>query len=484
MAVNEFESGVSAAYYISVFRRRRWVIVTCAGLGLALGLAYGVTKSPSYTANSSVQIKAITEDPFLAGDIDRQINAQTEASLMDSTVVAELAAGEIDGDATPDELIRKLTVENPPDTQILIAHYTASTPERAQQGSRAFAEAYLEYKRSNAEANRQKQLNALDTQVVALNSSIDEVLARLESSPDNATLNAELSALRSDLSDVEADIAQLESIDIDPGEVIRPARLPTAPDGVSLPVTLVALTVLGAFAGLGAALVRHRTDRYLRHHDDFAESFGFPPISEIAPSRSNRASSRSGARGGGDARPVVVLPRGHGGDAFRELRLRLWPRRPAKIGRLLVAGIDDAARAGTLAANLAVSLSQAEWNVLLIWPDRRTDMPNLTLIAERDLVAILPWSEVALGDSANPDPTRLVSVIESLSERYDVVIVPGPPLAESVDSLELSSEVDAVLLTFNPARQTRDQLHEAMDSLKGVGASLAGVVIDPLPKRW
>ncbi len=483
MAANDYESGFSAAYYLSVFRRRRRVILVCAGVGLLLGATYGLTKTPSYTANSSVQIKPITADFFTTGDVDRQINAQTEANLMDSTVVAALAVDKIGTTETPDQLIRHLTVENPPETQILIAQYTAGKPEKAQKGSFAFAEAYLEYKSSKAEADRQKQLSALETQRTALNSSIEEVLTQLEDNSDSPFLNAELSDLRAQLRDAEAQIADLQGIDIDPGEVIRPARLPTAPNGVSLPVTVIALTMLGAFGGLAAALVRHRTDRMVRHHEDFEETFGFPPIAEIAPPRSGRGSARPGSKGG-DGRPVVVLPRGHSGDAFRELRLRLWPRRPAKIGRLLVTSVDDAARAGTLAANLAVSLSQAEWNVLLIWPDRRTDMPNLTLIAERDLVAILPWSEVALGDSASPDPPRLVSVIESLSERYDVVVIPGPPLTESVDSLELSSEVDAVLVTFNPAQQRREQLAEVMESLRGVGASLAGVVVDPLPKRW
>ncbi len=484
MASPDIETGFSAAYYLSVFKRRRVIIAACAAAGLALGAGYAFSASASYTATSSVQIKPITADPFVSGDITKQINAATEASLMDSTVVAELAAPVIDNGETADQLIRHLTVENPPDTQILNASFVAATPEAAQGGARAFADAYLEYKRAQAERSRDARLASLAVTAAALGESIDDVTNRLDANPNSPTLLNELSDLRSQLRQNEADAAEIQSIAIDPGEVIKPARLPSAPDGVSTPVTMVAMAMLGLFGGLAVALVRHRTDRFARRRDDFVEDFGFAPLAEVPARPGRAAATRPGRSGAPEVRPLQLASRGPVADAYRQLRLRLWPRRPAKIGRLLIASSVDAAAPAALAANLAVSLAQADWSVLLIWPDHRRDVPAIDGLADRDAVAVMPWSRIATAETGAVDPTRLVAVVESLAERYDIVLIPGPPLSESVDALELGSEVDAVLLTFDPTSERRKRLSDSIEALRGVGADIAGVVIDPVPPRW
>ena len=73
--------------------------------------------------------------------------------MLDSTVVADTVAKRLKLDQDPKDLVNRLTVENPIGTLILNITFTASTPERAQDGAQAFAQAYLDYRRSDAEAD-------------------------------------------------------------------------------------------------------------------------------------------------------------------------------------------------------------------------------------------------------------------------------------------------------------------------------------------
>ena len=63
--------------------------------------------------------------------------------------------------------------------------------------------------------------------------------------------------------------------------MIKPARLPTGGTGVSRALVVIATTVLGAMIGIVAALVRQRTDPYMRTRQDFVEIFDRPPLAEV-----------------------------------------------------------------------------------------------------------------------------------------------------------------------------------------------------------
>ena len=55
-------------------------------------------------------------------------------------------------------------MESIPGTLILNITFTASTPERAQAGAQAFAQAYLDYRRNDAEETKRRTLERVNTQ--------------------------------------------------------------------------------------------------------------------------------------------------------------------------------------------------------------------------------------------------------------------------------------------------------------------------------
>ena len=129
------------------------------------------------------------------------------------------------------------------------------------------------------------------------------------------------------IGEVEQSITATQSIDTEPGEVIRPADLPSAPTGMSLPITVIATGILGAIFGVGLALLRDRTDKTIRSHHDLVEISGEPLVEIPKP------------RHPGQGLPTVVDPAGAEASAYRALRVRIWPRRgigtapPADRGR-------------------------------------------------------------------------------------------------------------------------------------------------------
>src|SRR5690606_11490158 len=103
--------------------RRYWaavVLLTLVGVGVAWG--WTLTQRPVYEASSSAYIAVVAEaDSVIPG----QGNALTRsyvASFMDLAgwrSVAETAIAELGLETTPEALITRVTVTNPPDTTIL-----------------------------------------------------------------------------------------------------------------------------------------------------------------------------------------------------------------------------------------------------------------------------------------------------------------------------------------------------------------------------
>ena len=156
----------------------------------------------------------------------------------------------------------------------------------------------------------------------------------------------------------------------------------------------------------------------------------------------------------------------------------------------------------TIAANLAVSLAQAEYRVLLIDADlRETSLGNLfPQLLERkglsDLIAgqtdfaasvvkeVIPFLDILGRGSRPPNPAEIVGskkmreTIASLRDVYDFIIIDSPPVLPVADSLMLSSAVDAVLMVTRAGKTLRRNAREARRRLQRVRANIAGVIVN------
>ncbi len=349
--------------YAAIIKRRWRVVLATALVFMVLGGLYTFKKGVTYTSNSSIVIRPILSDPFVDNRIE-DVGADTQAKVLDSTVVATTVAKRLKLDKDPKDLVNRLTVDNPVGTLILNISFAASTPERAQAGAQAFAQAYLDYRRTNAEETQKRTIAELTAQQSAINRNLADASAAIANNPpgSDAATNAEArrSALISQLSDLETQAAATSSIDTQPGEIIRPADLPAPASKMKVIVTILATGILGTLVGLGLALLRDRTDRGIRSRHDLIEVVGREPLAEIPRPRNTTAGGL----------PALVDPAGDEASSYRGLRVRLWPRRGTGPRRLLIAGVAPGPAPDAVGANLAVTIASSGWSTLLAWPNK------------------------------------------------------------------------------------------------------------------
>jgi hypothetical protein len=77
----------------------------------------------------------------------------------------------------------------------------------------------------------------------------------------------------------------------------------------------------------------------------------------------------------------------------------------------------------------------------------------------------------------------LGETVEELTERFDVVLVDSPPLHTVADAAVLSKVTDSALLVVRAGRTTVADVQRSTDLLDRVGATLAGAVLNALPRK-
>src|SRR5690606_33224485 len=156
---------------------------------------------------------------------DQLVNLPTERQLIRSTATVNLAAEKMGSpDASPSSMLSHLTITIPEGTQILEISFSAKDPETAQAGAQAFADAYLEQRRAQAEVEVQERAERLASEIENVSRELDEANARFvaseEGSLERTLAQADIELLTSRLRDFHADLADLELVSVDPGSVI------------------------------------------------------------------------------------------------------------------------------------------------------------------------------------------------------------------------------------------------------------------------
>jgi len=87
-----------------------------------------------------------------------------------------------------------------------------------------------------------------------------------------------------------------------------------------------------------------------------------------------------------------------------------------------------------------------------------------------------------------PNPAELLGaklmdkLLNSLSERADVVIIDSPP-AVVTDPIVLSTKVDGVILVISPGKTKKDALRAALTQLERAESRVIGVVVNQIGRK-
>ena len=151
--------------------------------GLGLGAAVTNEMPKVYESSTSVLVQSVEQDANQSGGRTKgAINLDTEAQLVGSGAVAVKAAELLRSPVSPVELARDVSVEVPANTTVLVVRFEADSPQGAQAGSHAFAEAYLRNRAETARAGLDQQITTLSLKVKQLTTALAGINARLAES--------------------------------------------------------------------------------------------------------------------------------------------------------------------------------------------------------------------------------------------------------------------------------------------------------------
>jgi receptor protein-tyrosine kinase len=253
--------------------------------------------------------------------------------------------------------------------------------------------------------------------------------------------------------------------------------------------------VVGLVVGLGLAWLLEVRDKTIRSEAQLSALDTVPVLAMIPFDRRLR-----------DAPRVRHLPASSAGiESFRQLRTNLEfidVNSPVQI--LVVTSSVAEEGKTTTATNLAAALVAADRKVLIVEADLRR--PTLDEYFRVDRAVGLTDVIVGRGDidtalqsvgfnglmllpsgQLPPNPSELVGseamvqLLETLRDRFDMIIINTPPLLPVTDAAVLSAHADGAVVVVRAGKTTRHQLMLAMRSLQAVGARLLGTVLNMAP---
>ena len=161
---------------LGVIGRHRSAVLTIVAWALGLAALYSFTRTPVYTADAAVLVRPAIST---IGSSDGEVNPDTESEVVQSTAVAQQAALRMVEHPRIGTMLASLSVDVPENTEILGILYSSPDPVSARDGARAFAEAYLEYRRSQAEVTVSDLVSTLQGELDELNLEIEDLRTRL-----------------------------------------------------------------------------------------------------------------------------------------------------------------------------------------------------------------------------------------------------------------------------------------------------------------
>src|SRR5215831_1978712 len=494
-----------AADYTGVLRRRWWIIVACACIGVVGAFAYVTVAPKSYTATASVNVNPTAADQSNAVAGSRTngatVNLDTEAQVVTSTAVATSAGKLLHSTLTPYKLSAQINVTVPPNSSILDISCTASTPTGAANCANDFAKAYLVNRQQSAVNYVQGQLKTLQAQVTQLNSAIAALGTKIGTLPRNSPTRAADVALRasdkSKLNKLTQEYATTNGqlANTNGGSVNNVATPPGKPSSPKKSLIIPSGLVLGLLIGLIVAFLVDRCDKRIHSAAHAERVLDLPVLLNLFAGAFGREVS-------------IASPRSKTGQAFTDLAHGV----AAALGEgnhvVFVAGATPGPAGSVVAANLAVTLARTHSEVVLVCANMNSTVaPKLLGLGEGEGLAELiagnaTVRDVVQGPAGMPglwvitpgaDPSLAFyhlqhntarALTSQLRRDARYVIIEAQAADDGADTFALGEFADAALVTIEVARSTKTDALECVRRLRQLRTPVLGAAVLPaLGKR-
>lgn len=279
-------------------------------------------------------------------------------------------------------------------------------------------------------------------------------------------------------------------------QVVDYATVPFKPHSPNILLNLILAAFIGLTGGVALSFVTEHFDNTIKDEEDLKNHFSIPilgvvplvdhdiniPIEKVTHEK-----------------PLSILS-----ESFRVLRTSVLFSSPdSQPKSILVTSTQPLEGKTTCSSNLAISFTQSNMNVVLIDADmRRPRMGKVYkqrsgngnglstyLIRKHSLEEIIENTEIdglqiIHSGSIPPNPSELLGsermkeLIQSLSEKFDIVLIDAPPALGFADSLLISRSVDGVILVTSPGITQRKSLQISIDDIRRVQGKILGAIVN------
>jgi Mrp family chromosome partitioning ATPase/capsular polysaccharide biosynthesis protein len=464
-----------------VARRHLKLICSLAALAMVIGAAGGLLLPASAKATATVLISPLDGNPYSTdGRGDDLTNLQSEATLVRADAVQQVVRQKLRG---ADRAQVSVTV--PPNTQVLLITYTASSATAARDGAQAFANGYLTYRSQQAQGVLNDRANRLREQEKKVQQELTATTKRLSTAPasDKSFLRQRITAYNNQIGVIDEQNNDIAATPVNPGSVITPAQPPSGSLTARAAMFGGAGLAVGLFAGLLIALALERSDRRLRDVRT-VERLGVPVLSTVSPS-------------GGLV--LVTAPKSRAGEAYRRLRSAVVASVQERPVALLVTSATPDGSATLTSSNLAVALAHAGSATIMVDASvsetspsalfglgqskglsdvlmRGTDPTQLLVHADSQL-RLLPRGPGAGAAAERFSGPRMRETVRLLRDKADYILINAPSVHDA-NAQALCTLADAVLIVVTLGQSTRADIEQAYTEAERAGAVVIGTVVE------
>jgi polysaccharide biosynthesis transport protein len=307
------------------------------------------------------------------------------------------------------------------------------------------------------------------------------------------------------------------SVPVNPIRVVEPSTPPDVPYTPRPVLNISFGTMFGAVLACGVVFLRERMDRSIKSPGLSRRMFNAPELGVIP----NLAQDGNGRRI--SLKPGATLKRTQEDPATA---LATWQNRPAFVAEsfrgtlasilrnqavgkaqkiIMITSPGPAEGKTTVVQNLGIALAETGRRVLLVDADfrrphlhREFSLPNewglIDLLCEDQPLSEYPPERLGVftglpGLSIFPNRVtqenvskalyspRLRTILESLTKRYDMVLVDAPPLLSVADARIIAPLTDALILVLRSGVTSRENAMEAYQRIQEDGLTLLGTVL-------